>query len=393
MELKTQPVPGYYVWEVPGKPIVVYLRLETLDRLEAEVMRGFGAIPKRGAEIGGVLLGVIEPGPSGTVIRVQDFEPVACSYKRGPTYSLDQDESKTFAETCAHWKLDPSRPMGAVGYYRSNTRDEVALDSQDVALLDQHFRGAEAVALIVKPFATKPCVAGFFVRENGVFPVASPLEFPFRRRELTGVEPPPRRSLFERRPKRARPDPDLPPEGGPPDFNAQDFNPQVFNPQEGFSQNRVPNPRRHEPPTAGFSTPEAEALAEPASKFRAGWVWLPLSFVFLLLGVFLGFQLALGLGPRAALGANPDFSLALTVTRAEDNLNVRWNRDAPAIRSAQKGTLEIEDGGYAKPVDLDQAHLQNGSVVYRRTSDTVLFRLIVFVNARLTVTETVEWRK
>ena len=71
----------------------------------------------------------------------------------------------------------------------------------------------------------------------------------------------------------------------------------------------------------------------------------------------------------------------------------RWNRSAPAIRAAQKGLLEIEDGGYAKPVDLDQAHLQNGSIIYRHSSNTVRFRLIVYENTRLTVTETLEWRQ
>jgi hypothetical protein len=371
----TQLVPGYYVWEVPGKPIAVYLRLETLDRLEAEVLRGLGAIPKRGAEVGGVLLGSLESSPSGTIVRVQDFEPVACSHKRGPTYSLDEEESKTFAETCAHWRPDPSRPMGAVGYYRSNTGDQLALEPEDVALLDQHFPGPHGFALIVKPFATKPCLAGFFPRDNGAFPPASPLEFPFRRRELTGVEPPPRRSSFERRAHVAQPQPS-------PDPSSPEGSPQA-DPTAPL--------RHHELPAPSFAAPEVEAHAESATRFRAAWVWLPLSFVFLLLGLFLGFQLAPGLGPRAAEGAGPELALGLTVTRAEDNLSVRWNRDAPAVRTAQKGVLEIEDGGYAKPVDLDQDHLRNGSIVYRRSSDSVHFRLIVYLSAQLTVTETLVW--
>src|SRR5580692_2559064 len=122
MDLQTQPVPGYYVWDAAGQPVSVYLSLDTLDRLEAEVLRGFGAIPKRGAEVGGVLLGVVEPASANvgrSVVRIRDFEPVGCSHKRGPTYSLDETEARTFADTCEHWKLDASRPMGVVGYYRS----------------------------------------------------------------------------------------------------------------------------------------------------------------------------------------------------------------------------------------------------------------------------------
>ena len=57
METRTQDPAGYYVWEVPGQPVIVHLRLDVVDRLAAEVMRGFGAVPKRGAEVGGVLIG------------------------------------------------------------------------------------------------------------------------------------------------------------------------------------------------------------------------------------------------------------------------------------------------------------------------------------------------
>ncbi|HXP86449.1 MAG TPA: hypothetical protein VN841_17100 [Bryobacteraceae bacterium] len=371
MDPKTQPVPGYYVWDVPGQSAIVYLSLDALDRLEAEILRGFGAVPKRGAEAGGVLLGSVERGAATngrTVIRIRDFEPVGCSHKRGPSYWLDEQEARTFQETCEHWKPDPSRPVGAVGFYRGNTRDESGLDSEDLARIDRQFPQPEAIALLVRPFATRASVAGFFLRQGGTFPAASPLEFPFRRKDLTGPEPAPRQPSFERPPVESSHEPSLP---------------------ESPRTERV----RHYQ-TLGLNAPEVEAPAESASRFRSGWVWLPLSFVFLLLGVFLGFQLGLGMGPRGtASAASADLTLGLTVTRAEDNLSVRWNRDALAVQSAQKGLLEIEDGSYSKPVDLDQAHLRNGSIIYRHSSDTVRFRLIVYVNSRLTVTETLEWRQ
>jgi hypothetical protein len=140
--------------------------------------------------------------------------------------------------------------------------------------------------------------------------------------------------------------------------------------------------------------PPAHTVPSPAkSRFRGGWVWIPLSFVFLLLGVLLGFQSALTIGAKPPSPSATDFSLGLMVTRADDNLTVKWNRDSTAVRSAQKGLLEIEDGGYAKPVDLDQAHLQGGSIIYRNSSDTVRFRLMVYLNGRLTVAENIEWRQ
>src|ERR1700676_1049788 len=98
-----QDVPGHFVWEVPGQPVVVHLRLDVVDRMAGEIMRGFGAVPKRGAEVGGVLLGVITQGNSPgevSTVRIEDFEAVPCKYVRGPSYLLTEPERTLFAEAC-----------------------------------------------------------------------------------------------------------------------------------------------------------------------------------------------------------------------------------------------------------------------------------------------------
>ena len=53
--------------------------------------------------------------------------------------------------------------------------------------------------------------------------------------------------------------------------------------------------------------------------------------------------------------------------------------------------MEIEDDGYSKPVDLDSAHLQTGSIVYRNTSPSVRFRLTVYETGRINIVETADW--
>ena len=50
----------YFRWEITGRPIVVKLGMGFVDRLLPEVMRGFGAMPRRGVEMGGILLGSID---------------------------------------------------------------------------------------------------------------------------------------------------------------------------------------------------------------------------------------------------------------------------------------------------------------------------------------------
>jgi hypothetical protein len=370
MGTQTQVPPDYYVWAVPGKP-AVHLRLSVLQRIEAEILRGFGAVPKRGAEAGGLLLGTIEPGDT-TIVRIEDLEAVPCSYKHGPSYLFSEQDAAAFAEARERWKPDESRPNYAVGFFRGHTRDGLGLGPEDVDLMERYFPAPDHVALLVKPFATRASIGGFFFREDGVFPGKSPLEFPFRRWDLTGEQPPPRRSLLEgRHPRREHPDPA---HGASESAGAAT--------RSGFGKRQV----RTEATTRATSGPLSR------SWFQSGWVWMPLSFIFLVLGVVLGFQTALTMG-RPTFAGSSDLLLALTVIPSDNNLNVRWNRDAPAVRAAQRGLLEIDDGGFSKPVELDRAHLQNGSVIYRHTGDTVRFRLTVYVNPRVSVSETLEWRQ
>jgi hypothetical protein len=63
------------------------------------------------------------------------------------------------------------------------------------------------------------------------------------------------------------------------------------------------------------------------------------------------------------------------------------------VRYAQRGLLEIDDGGYTRPVPLDAAQLQNGSLIYRSVSKSVRFRMTVFPQARVSVVETLEWKQ
>ncbi len=360
MQPNTQEAPGYFVWQPPGKAYAVHLSLDVVDRLSADVMRGFGAVPKRGAEVGGVLLGSIEYGET-CVVRVDDFEIVGCEYRRGPSYYLAETELEALAAAAGNER--------AVGYYRSHTRDgAVTLGTEDLDAMERLFPDGGQVALLVKPFATKVSQAGFFVREDGVFPGETPLEFPFRRREMLGEEAPARRSMYERKPRNR--------------------------------ERREPEYREHEPAADyAYESPAEpayteESLAPPPRAPKSAWVWLPLALIFLLLGAALGYQLTVTLVPgmRASQGAE-GFKLGLAAVRSGNSLTVRWNREAPAVQAAQRGVLEITDGELSKSVPLDAAHLKEGSVVYQPSTPLVRFRLVVYVTPDVTVNETVDWEQ
>lgn len=376
MDGNTQAAGGYYIWDVPDSPVVIRIHLDVIDRLGPEVMRGFGAVPKRGAEVGGVLLGTIEPGRR-PVVRIEDFEPVACAYKRGPSYLFTEGDAQAFEDAVERWRPGGSHPAYAVGFYRSHTRDGLTLSEEDLELMDHYFGSPEHVALLIKPFATKVSVAGFFVREGGRFPKNTPLEFPLRRQELSGEEPPVRRPLGDRKARRSRGASVL--EERPPEEPAEQ--------PEAIADSSWDMPQPVNLPGAAY------AVTAPAkSRFR--WIWWPLSFVFLLLGVVLGFQAGLTVAARNTTVPKADsYAMDLSVSRMDENLTVRWNREAPVVRAAAKGVLEIEEGGYTKPVDLDASQLQGGSILYHRSSDQVRFRMTLYLNSKLSVTETLDWRQ
>lgn len=371
MGTPAQGASGYYVWEAEESNFQVHVSLEAIDALGAEIMRGFGAVPKRGAEVGGILLGSVERGES-TVVRIDDFESVPCGYTRGPSYLFAAEERSAFEQAAEAWRPEAGRSSYAVGYYRSHTRDGMALGPEDLELMERLFPDPSSVALLVRPFATKASIGGFFFREDGVFQETTPLEFPFRRRELTGEEPPERRPLSDRR-NRGR--------------GSRAMLPEVSESSAPAGIETAGGAAEEGPPLFG-----AYASATPTRSRLGAWMWFPLSFIFLLLGLALGILVRLDVIPRGASFVVPDYSLALGVLKSGDDLSVRWNPEAPAVRNAERGELEIHDGGYAKTVDLDAEQLRGGRVSYHNASDTVSFHLTVFVNSRSSVSEALEWR-
>lgn len=346
-------------------------------------MRGFGAVPKRGAEVGGLLLGSVEHGDK-TVVRIEEFEPVPCEYRRGPSYLLSEEERSTFAAAVAAARHSQSGSM-PVGYYRSHTREGgMGLDTEDRELVGTHFSSDNDVVLMVKPYATKVSIGGFLVRTDGDFPSETPLEFPFRRREMTGEEAPARRPLQERGPRsRRREESHV-----PPDESHEGPRIDLY---EGYAAKES----LAELPPIDYGAPPAiyGAGAEGQSQKR-GWVWVPLCFLFLVIGLALGYQTALTFAPelREREGAKA-FALNVTAGRNGDSLTVRWDRESPAVHSAERGVLEIEDGNMTKSVNLDPAHLREGTVVYQNTSDKIRFRLLIYMSDHLTVTESIEWTR
>lgn len=376
-ETDTSPSP-FYVWKPAGKAISVQLQFDVVDRILLEVMRGFGAVPKRGAEVGGLLLGTVEEKDGETVVSVEEFEVVPCDHASGPSYILSDEDHAAFAEAVERWKPGSERRIYAVGYYRGHTRDGICLAAEDLAVLEELLPEPSAIALIVKPFATKVSVAGIFFREDGQFKAdASHLEFPFRRKELGGGS-----TGMERLASAAR------------------FGQRAGDESRGRYRTQEPE-SPPEPVSRGESpvvpSPDIRLLEPEPQRgkgIRGGWVWIPLSFIFMLLGVVVGFQVALSMRPKQP--ANPwleAWDMTLQVKRTGEELSVTWDPLSPAVRNATRGALIIQSRDETRTIDLRGTQLQGGSVIYRSVPDRVLFRLEVYPRERSVVSEIAEFKK
>lgn len=370
----SQPTPapaetGYRRWEAPGGATIVHLSLDVIDRLRSEAMTGLGAIPRRGAEIGGVLIGHIED----TTVYIDDFEAVPCEYRRGPSYVLSENDHAAFETAYKRWKPGGEQQRYAVGYFRSNTRDRFAVSDDDRDLMNRYFPTAPHVMLLIRPYATRTTVAGFVAYENGVLGEAPADEFPFLRNEVAAGERRRARRIAEIPAPRPWPE-------APAKINTE---PEVLviPPHDDAPASAAPAERRDE-------------TNSPAPPRRRPWIWPVICAAILALGALGGFGAALLVVPRHAAPITGDpYSLSLSVSKTGDSLHLRWDRQSRAVRSARRGTLEIADGASSKTVDLDDNQLHNGSVIYHSLTNRVTFRLVVYPRDGSEVSNSVEWRQ
>lgn len=358
-----------YLWEVPGRPVSIEIDYDAVERIRKEVCAGLRPSERRGFEVGGILLGTVEAGDR-VRVHIEDVEPVPCDHVEGPSYVVRGETRERFEAALAKWKPGSGR-LQAVGFFRGHTRPGLVLDSNDHEVLNRYFPEESAVALLIKPFTTRAPVAGFFFRENGVFRTdISYKEFPFGREELGGV-------TAGKREREAEVSAKLWTErlaGEPPAGEG-----------EAHTGDRV---RAGAEPLTDTTVVPKRTL-----RLRGGWVWIPLSFIFLLLGTVIGFQIAMSVTSREALSSEADpFDLHLTATPSAGSIHVRWDRNSPAIANAEKATLIISEDGKEKSVELDAAHLKNGSVIYRKVANAVTFRLDVVLDPDTTISQKVEFR-
>src|SRR5258706_9410927 len=260
-------MPGYYVWEVPGKSISIKLSLDVVDRLQHDVIRGFGAVPRRGAEVGGVLLG--SAAADGPVVRIEDYELIPIEYKRGPSYLLSEEDVQAFEGSLEQLQNGGEKSLRPIGYFRSHTRDLVRLGEEDRPLLSKYLPEPETVVLLIRPFGTKPSIAGFYFKENDGFQSGAPLqEFSFRSKDLAPKDLTPDDAPTQQAPP-ARPPRSVPPRREVP--RVEQERPNLSFLDRPADTNGLVEEAATVPKTAPKITPKIAP--------KKGGIWVPLSFI------------------------------------------------------------------------------------------------------------------
>ncbi len=122
--------------------------------------------------------------------------------------------------------------------------------------------------------------------------------------------------------------------------------------------------------------PQVEEAPQPGFVSRFKWVIVVLLLLVVGGGGYYFYLKSKGPGGGSATVA--DNSLGLKVETSAGQLVLSWNRVAPLVAAATRGTLTINDGDHKEDVDLDLTTLRSGSVVYSAISNDVSFRLEVF---------------
>jgi len=341
-----------------------------IERINIEVMRGFGVTRRRGTETGGLLIGKIDRRANPPVLHIQDFEVSPCEYASGPSYVLSANDWQQFKEAVARRQPSLEHELYAVGYFRSHTRDGFAFDENDAAIFRAFFRDPIDVALLIKPYATRAADAAIFLQDKGALATdSSPIKFTFTGRQKARGGSAPVQAA------EPVPAPDPPP---------SQTEVVVANKPKMAEK---PTPLRYERPIF------AEHIVQESSGWSRRLAWVAFSLALLAFGAACGYEYAgarsansLTFGGRQAADV---YSVQLQVSPSDNSLMVKWNRDSAAIQAAMYGMLTVTEGPNSKEVKLGFAELRNGTAMYPNIAPEVRFRLELFFKENRSFAETV----
>lgn len=169
--------PKVYVWQVHGKPVIVQVDLDVVDRLQRDLFES----TYYGNEVNGILLGRATVSGSRLNFFVEDYELIC---DNSPNANSSLAKQKQLADIAAKWNTN-SGELRPIGLFRSQTRGGLALGEQDLNTARCLFSRADNIFLLVRSSPGAEPRAGFFFWEgNQIRANESYSEFAFDSRVL-----------------------------------------------------------------------------------------------------------------------------------------------------------------------------------------------------------------
>jgi proteasome lid subunit RPN8/RPN11 len=377
-ELSTQLSTQLSTWTAPECPFTIEYSPRALDDIRLAVVDAFFSLPRGGAEIGGILCGNWDGGR----LTITDYAALDCEHAFGPSFALSPRDETQLSGLLAASSRNGSRP---VGWYHSHTRSEIFLSDADQEIHRRFFPEPWQVALVLKPHTFHPARAGFFFRDSsgGIHAEASYAEFVL---EPLAVRPAPSGA-----PSKVEPEPAPDPVPEPMLISRSDPQPaspalpaqpkesaQPKEPEQPKERAQLREPAQPTEPVAPLPLPKLSGMPARSSR-RWPMVVAAVLLACCALGAAAYWKRALWLprvqamAPRRAPApVSPPPPLGLNTIDSEGQLQIRWDRNSPAVERAASGVLSIGAGGPSRQeIPLDKAHLLSGVFTFARQTERV----------------------
>ena len=312
-----------------GERVIAGLRSLAID--------GLMALPRRGVEVGGLLVGKA----ADHEIEVEGFEEVPCEHRYGPSYALSDADRQALSKLLAQRN---GGPLPVIGFFRSFTYRDPVLEQADQAFVSEKFPQGNFVFLMLQPRAHDDCVASLRIVHDGqLLPDTEEEPFVFDAAAMPLMEPTP---------------PFVPPPEAPPETPLRDR-----------SVDAVPLVHQR----ASYLI-DADLPPEPRRGSRLRWWILPAACALLLgAGLFTSELWRAARQPRWV-------ELHLDARPVNSQVEVTWDGFAPHALNATSGLLAVTDGESHQDIALNSEQIRGGKYTLMPAHPEVALRLILYAN-------------
>lgn len=352
------------------------------DSIRLEVSEAFYSLPRGGAEIGGILLGKWANGK----LSLSAYRHLACEHAFGPSFSLSPADRLRLTQLITEAK---TAGEDVAGWYHSHTRSEIFLSEADLQIHAEFFPEPWQIAMVLRPHTLRPMRAGIFFRgaegkihsesafqEIILEPLNSAAAAKGSVSGIPGLSPASQvvvdaKSAAEPSPafvSKATPVPASRPVDPekivPPPHAASERMPAIESIPKFLTQEEKPWPK----------WPKITAILLGAAGLGAAAYWKRDDWMPRLMPKVAAsgtVQVASTQAPLTQVHAGLAPPLGLNTVDLDGQLQIRWDRNSPAIQHASSAVLHIGGKSPLPDVTLDHEHLLSGVFTLGRQAERV----------------------